>query len=391
MKQPWRNGNRLTLLCNGEAYFPALRQALAAAQYEIFLESYLFEADEVGLPIIADLIAAAQRGVAVHLLLDGFGARDLPQTIQDELKASGVALMFFSPERSTFALKRSRLRRLHRKLVSIDGSEGFVGGINILSDFDAPDLPPRYDFALQVHGPLATDIRGAALQMWQRTARRQLKLNLFRAALSRPALPAAHDGDASARLVIRDNVRHRRDIEKAYLAAIRGARDEIIIANAYFLPGITIRRALLDAAKRGVRVTLLLQGRIDQFLLHHATRTLYGPLLGAGVHIHEYIAGMMHAKVAVIDQRWSTIGSSNIDPLSLLVAREANIVARHPPLAKALRDNLLAHIKEKSSAVTLSSAPLTGWRRVLPWFSYQIIRFALRICGYGRNEYLRDD
>lgn len=382
----WRSHNQLTLLRSGAEYFPALLAALHAARQEIYLESYLFHSDATGKQVIAALADAARRSVQVQVLLDGFGAHDLPHDVRQQLRHAGVALLFYRPELSRFSLKRSRLRRMHRKLVSIDGKIGFIGGINILDDIDADGLPPRYDYALQVIGPVAADIRQAAVRLWRRTARRQLK---WRWVQRVQAAPPVEDkaGHSRAALVIRDNLRHRRDIEAAYLEAMRGAKTEIIIANAYFLPGITMRHALLDAARRGVRVTLLLQGRVEYLLIHYASRVLYRPLLQAGVEIHEYTAGLMHAKVAVIDQQWFTVGSSNIDPFSLLTAHEANIVARHAAPAQLLRADLLHHLKTCATRIDITNVQKHGWQQVLPWMAYQLVRILLGLTGYGRNEY----
>ena len=150
--------------------------------------------------------------------------------------------------------------------------------------------------------------------------------------------------------MIRDNLRNRREIEQAYLTAIHNARSEILIANAYFLPGVRFRRALVAAAQRGVQVTLLLQGRVEYVLLHYASRALYGQLLQAGVEIQEHHKSFLHAKVAVIDRRWATVGSSNIDPFSLLMSREANIVVRNVPFAEELRREVRRIIASRRQA-----------------------------------------
>ena len=161
---------------------------------------------------------------------------------------------------------------------------------------------------------------------------------------SRSRVGSPRAGTQTAKFVIRDNLRHRRDIERAYLAAIRTAKHEILIANAYFFPGVRFRRALIAAAARGVTVTLLLQARVEYRLLHYASRALYGQLLAAASMIAEYHRSFLHAKVAVIDDRWATVGSSNIDPYSLLMAREANVFVRDPHFADQLRIELLQMI-----------------------------------------------
>ncbi|MBV8464721.1 MAG: cardiolipin synthase ClsB [Burkholderiales bacterium] len=380
----WTPGNRLTLLRSGAEYFPAMLRAIDEAQRELFLESYLFRNDATGRRVAAALARAARRGVAVQVLLDGFGAGDLAAQQRRAMERAGVRLLFFRPDSFRLHFKRERLRRLHRKLVVVDGNVGFVGGINIIDDRVA-DLAPRYDYALQVEGPLVADMRAAAAKQWRQTCWRQIKADWSH--LPRRPAPPEVVGDTNAQFVRRDNLRHRRDIEAAYVHAIQHARDEIILAHAYFLPGITLRHALLAAAKRRTRVVLLLQGRIDHALLFFATRVLYRPLLAVGVEIYEYRAGYMHAKVAVIDRIWLTVGSSNIDPFSLLTAREANVVARDTFLAGALRDDILRHIEHDAVKVEMGHTRHSVWNRMLAWVAYLMVRVILGLTGYGKKEY----
>ncbi|GAB3245922.1 cardiolipin synthase ClsB [Chitinimonas naiadis] len=382
----WRDGNQIELLRSGADYFPALLAAISAAQHEIFLESYLYEIDATGRQVSARLMRAARRGVRVQLLIDGFGARLFPDALKETMLRAGVRLLFFRPEVSSYSLNRQRLRRMHRKMAVFDGQLGFVGGINILDDLDAPDLLPRYDYALRIHGPLVIDLHQAVAGQWGHTCWSQLKHEWRK--LPRLPQPLACTEGVTAQLVRRDNLRHRRAIETAYLEAIESAQQEVVIANAYFLPGLSLRHAILAAARRGVRVVILLQGRIDHALLHYATRVLYRPLLLAGVEIHEYTAGFMHAKVAVVDKKWLTVGSSNIDPLSLLTAREANVLVRDMTLAQTLREDIQRHIERDAIQITTShtmAAP--WWRRALPWLAYQLVRGLLGLTGYGRREY----
>jgi cardiolipin synthase len=310
----------------------------------------------------------------------------LPATWRRWLLEGGVRLLFFRPEIARFSVKRQRLRRLHRKLAVIDGKVGFVGGINILDDESEPGLAPRYDYALSVQGPLVQDLRRAAARQWQHTAWTQLKHHWF---FLPPAPPRPGPaGKMRARLVVRDNLHNRRAIEQAYLAAIYHAQHEVVLANAYFLPGRSLRQALLHAARRGVRVILLLQGRVDHALIFYASRVLYRPLLEAGVEIHEYISGFMHAKVGVVDRLWMTVGSSNIDPFSLLTAREANLVVEDPQLATELRDDLQRHIEQDAQPIDLARVTRMPWlQRITTWLAYQCVRMLLGLSGYGRREY----
>lgn len=378
-------GNKIVLLENGAQYFPALEAAIDGATREIFLESYIFENDDTGKRIASALCRAAQRGVATHLLLDGFGSRALAPDVVARLHRAGVQVLFYRPELGRWRMRRHRLRRLHRKLAVVDGEIAFVGGINIIDDMDTPDqIPPRYDYAVRVEGPLVEDIAHAARHLRGLVAWSQLKRR-GRRRQETQSCPASA-GDTRAFFLIRDNLRHRHDIEEAYLAAIDGAQQEIVIANAYFLPGRRFRHALASAAQRGVRVVLLLQGRVEYLLLHYASRALYGTLLDAGVEIHEYHHSFLHAKVAVVDGRWATVGSSNIDPFSLLLAREANVVVKDPVFAGELRASLEQAMHEGARRMMpLQWKQQPRYRRFLAWLSYGMVRLLMGVAGYA-NE-----
>ncbi len=376
-------GNRLTLLRSGVEYFPALEAAIRGAQREVFLETYIYAGDATGRRITSALCEAASRGLAVHLLVDGFGSRDMPAEFVRELRDAGARLLVFRPEIWRFRFRRDRLRRMHRKIAAADGRVAFVGGINIIDDMDTPrQKPPRYDYAVKIEGPLVAPVREAAVRLWNRIALARLEHGWR---VSHPVPPhVAHAGSERAALAVRDNLRHRRDIEEAYLAAIAAAQEEIVIASAYFFPGRRFRRALVGAAARRVRVVLLLQGRVEYVLLHYASHALYGPLLEAGVEIYEYHRSFMHAKVAVIDGHWATVGSSNIDPFSLLLAREANVVVEDRRFAAELRGRLRADIEHGARVVAKTRwfrQPL--WRRIPNWIGYGLARFTMGMFGIG--------
>ncbi|QZA78984.1 cardiolipin synthase ClsB [Deefgea tanakiae] len=382
----WRTGNKLTLLRNGAEFFPALLFAIETAQFEIRLETYIFEADEVGLNIANALMHAAQRGVNVGLLIDGFGAKNFPADLRQRLQTAGVYFLFFRPEVSPFSVKKTRLRRLHRKLSCFDGRVAFVGGINILSDDDGEGLAPRYDYAVQVEGPVVSDIQQALARQWRYTSWVQLKKQLFKSFL-RVQPPVV--GDSLARLLVRDNARNRRTIEKSYIDAIQAASSEVLIANAYFLPGRRMRQALIKAAKRGVNVVLLLQDERDHALLQYASWAFYRQFLDAGIDIFQYKSGFMHAKVAVIDGQWATVGSSNIDPFSLLLAREADLVVQDESFAKQLRYDIRLHLQQDATQVVPEHIKNAGFAlRWLVWACYGLVRLLLGITGYGGRKYL---
>ena len=379
----WFDGNAIALLENGQAYFPALAAAIGAARREVLLQTYIFAPDDTGHFIAEALKRAAARGVKVRVLVDGFGGRTFVRGLQDELTAAGVEVLLFRPELHLFPIRR-RLRRLHRKLAVIDGRIAFVGGINIVDDFGA-EAPahPRYDYAVRVEGELLQPIAAASRRLWRLIAwvslRRRLQGHIQDDIVAQPA------GTMRAAFLVRDNLRHRNDIENAYLDAIANAREEIVLANAYFFPGRRFRHALLDAAARGVKVTLLLQGLPDHPVMLYATRALYPFFLEHGIRIFEYRRSLLHAKVAVIDGHWATVGSSNIDPLSLLMAREANVAVDDPGFAAALKSSLTAAMRE--GAVELrreDSARLPRLRRVACWMAYQTLRLATGMAGHGK-------
>ncbi|WP_415036884.1 cardiolipin synthase ClsB [Azonexus sp.] len=391
MKAQFHPGNKLRLLDSGHEYFPALLAAIEAAQREIYLESYIFAADRIGEAVCAALCAAAQRGVTVNVTVDGFGARNFAADFQERLAAAGVRALVFRPELGRFRLKRHRLRRLHRKLAVIDGHLAFVGGINIVDDDNAPPaMRPRYDYAVQIQGPVLVDIHRAARRLWEIVTWVSLRQRFRFAALRYPCCDVA--GTQEAAFLVRDNLLNRNSILNAYIAAIHGAREDILIANAYFLPGLRFGRALYAAAQRGVKVTVLLQGKTDHPLLRYATQALYGAALKAGIHIFEYEKSFMHAKVAVIDMDWATVGSSNIDPFSLLLAKEANIVVRDAAFAGALRAHLMAAIAAGARAMCAQDMARQVWpKRFLRWLSYGLVRLLVGIAGYGERHWQAED
>lgn len=380
-------GHRLTLLNSGDEYFPALIAAIETACVEIYLESYIYADDEIGHEVTGALCRAAARGVQVNVTVDGFGARNFAADFLPRLTESGVRALFYRPEVGRFHFRRHRLRRLHRKLAVIDARLAFVGGINIISDYNAPpELRPHYDYAVRVEGPALRAIHHAARRMWEIVSWASFKR---RYRLSPVAAPCCEPvGEQAAAFLIRDNIRHRNDILHAYLEAIEQASDEILIANAYFLPGVRFGRALHAAARRGVRITVLLQGKTDHKLLHFATQTLYATALAAGIRIFEYEKSFMHAKVAVIDGQWATVGSSNIDPFSLLLAKEANIVVRDAAFAGELQASLHAAMADGAREMLpdhLARRPLHS--RLMRWLAYGLVRALVGIAGYGQRHW----
>lgn len=394
-------GHSVALLQGAQELFPALVEAMDGAVQSVRFETYICDFTDSGARIGEALERAALRGVQVQLLVDGFGTGGLAPEWLDRLRTAGVQYQVYAPLGPLGLLLPHRWRRLHRKLCVVDGSVLFCGGINLLDDFHDPNHgrldAPRLDFAVQVKGPIAAQAQATMQTVWWRmqaaSAARSRHLlearQAFQAAQS-AARTGSHvpqgAGLVRAALLLRDNLRNRSGIERAYLRAIAQARSEVIIANAYFVPGRRLRRALLHAARRGVRVRLLLQGRYEYFLQYHAARPVYGKLLQAGIEIHEYAPSFLHAKVAVIDADgaypWATVGSSNLDPLSLLLAREANVAVADAGFASMLRERLvhaMEHAGEQIDCATYAARP---WRaRVLDRLAFALVRSALWLTG----------
>ena len=380
-------GNRLQLLHSGGEYFPALIAAIDSACHEVHLETYIFADDRTGRLVADALAGAAKRGVAARVLVDGYGARDFAAGLGASLATAGVEVMTYRPEIGQTRIRRHRLRRLHRKLATVDGRVAFVGGINVIDDFDDGKSPSaRFDYAVRIEGPLTVRVHAAMRHVWRLVR----WASLGHRPPPPPALPAmpAVAGNILAALLIRDNLRHRHDIEHAYLQAIHAARSEILISNAYFLPGRRFRKVLLAAAKRGVHVRLLLQGRADHVLLHYATLSLYDRMLSAGVRVFEYEPAQMHAKVAVIDDDWATVGSSNIDPFSLLLAREANLVVRNADFAGELRTSLEAALRSSAREIRVEDQRRRSWlMRLACAAAYSVVRILIGVSRYAGKHY----
>lgn len=399
-----RDGHQIKLLKGAAEFFPELIRALEAARSHVQLETYIFDFHGEGAQVAAALERAGRRGVRVWVVVDGVGTPRLSEDWRVRFDKAGVAWRVYSPLGTLGLLIPSRWRRLHRKLCVIDGHLAFCGGINILDDLHDPQYgalkSPRFDYAVCAKGALVQQVQEATTQLWWRLqAVRNVRQQNFPEAFSafRAAglhLPWVHDAQlaqadtrvARAGFLLRDNLLHRGQIEKAYRRAIGLARHDIVIANAYFLPGRKLRQALVHAANRGVRVRLLLQGRYEYFMQYHAARPVYRQLMQAGVEIYEYSESFLHAKVAVIDANhdkpWATVGSSNLDPFSLLLAREANVVVADADFAKRLQEGLEKAIElESQQIIPQTLLERSQAQRAMDWIAFGLMRFAIWLTG----------
>ncbi|MBU9856501.1 cardiolipin synthase ClsB [Rahnella bonaserana] len=359
MKPAWREGNHIQLLENGDEYYPALFDAIDNAQSKVFLETFIWFEDNVGRRLHAVLLRAARRGVDVQVLLDGYGSHGLSDSFVSELTSAGVAFRYYDPRRPLFGMRTNLFRRMHRKIVVIDNKVAFVGGINYSAEHMSDYGPEaKQDYAVQVEGPVVDDILKFELEnlpdhaqtrrWWQQRRR-------YHAAENR------HPGEAQALFVWRDNDDHSDDIERHYLKMLSSARREVIIANAYFFPGYRLLHAMRNAARRGVQVKLIVQGEPDMLIVKVGAELLYNYLLKGGVQVYEYRRRPLHGKVALMDAHWATVGSSNLDPLSLSLNLEANLIIHDRAFNQTLRENLHGIIANDCQRVDEAMAPKRTW------------------------------
>ncbi len=402
-------GNQVRLLQGGDQLFPAMRQAIDHARHEVWLATYIFHEDAAGQALVESLEAADRRGVRVRVVVDGFGSKAALGLLRSRMtghSGPGIALAVFRPMHKWWNwLQPGQLRRLHQKLCVVDGEVAFVGGINVIDD--RIDLRhghselPRLDYAVELRGPVVAPVEQAARALWTRAwlggdFRDELRAlarsgepllrlrRLFRQLrMPRGAGLRAQAGAMEpmvAAFVLRDNLRQRRTIERSYILALRNARERIDLISPYFYPGSEFRRTLREAARRGVRVRVLLQGKLDYRIAGLAAQALYDELLAAGVRVYEYMPAFLHAKIAIVDDDWATVGSSNIDPLSLLLNLEANVIVRDRDFCAELArhfDAAVAESREVDPLTGRSSGVFPMLRRAfVAWLAHVYLRVA---------------
>jgi cardiolipin synthase len=375
--------NDVTLLESGVAFFPALLAAIDAARYDIQFETYIWAEDAVGEEVKTALIRAAQRGIKVRVIVDWFGSgQRVAARLGVAFNDAGVQYRVFNP------WFRRGVSRSHRKIAVIDREVAFVGGINVNDDWFCDYEPhkalpaPRWDFAVQVRGPLVAQIHHEAQAQWARVGRMNIirRLGLFREMRKQP--PGLGERPVQAAFVVRDNLRNRRTIQRAYLLALGRARRSVLVANPYFAPGRKLREALARVARRGVDVRLLIgvgEFRMQDMVAH----SFYPKLLAAGVKIYEYRKTQLHAKVAVVDDNWATVGSSNCDGLSLFVNQEANVVVQDAAFAATVRRHVECGILDAVPIGREELEHIGWWRRTSYGLAYRLYKLAMRLFAIG--------
>ncbi|HTH67785.1 MAG TPA: phospholipase D-like domain-containing protein [Rhodanobacter sp.] len=312
-------GNAITALQNGDEIFPAMLQAIRGAQRSITFETYIYWSGEIGQQFADALKERRQAGVAVHVMLDWAGSAKMDARLLDELVDAGVELERYHPLR-WYSIARLN-NRTHRKLLVVDGRIGFTGGVGIADQWRGHAQDPDHwrDIHFRVEGPVVAQLQAGFMDNWIKTTGRVLH-----SALYYPALEKA--GDTRMHLFVSSPASGSASMRLMYLLAVAAATRSIDLQAAYFIPDRLVAEALIDARERGVRVRLLVPGRyIDSALVRMASRRRWGPLLAAGVEIHEYRPTMMHNKMLILDGELVSVGSTNFDMRSFDLNDEASL------------------------------------------------------------------
>lgn len=358
--------HRVSILKDGAQAYPAMLEAIAGAREFVCLESYIFCDDGTGRRFAEALCARARAGVEVNVLYDGWGSEPSDELLA-ELREAGVRVVAFHPIRVDGPLGRvlARVyRRNHRKSLIVDRTLGFTGGLNLSDDYAAREDGGNgwRDTHVRLDGPAAAELLHLFLETWRRAGGAPIDAARYRLDGRRP--------DPAVRIIGSELRANKKRIRRAYVDAIKGARARIQLTNAYFLPTFPVMRALTLAARRGVRVQVILAGETDVKAVLLAARSVYGRLLRAGIEVYEWQGRVLHAKTAVVDGHWSTIGSSNLDALSLRVNLEVNAVIEDERFGAAMErlfEEDLPHCKEIT---------LRDWRqrplidRFVSWFAF---------------------
>ena len=380
MNFSWRDGNQLRLLENGDEFFPRVFGAIQRAERTLLLETFILFEDEVGKALHTELLGAAQRGVKVEVMVDGYGSPDLSDEFVQSLTEASVRFVYYDPRPLVMGMRTNVFRRLHRKIVVADDVIAFVGGINFSAEHNTSYGPQaKQDYAVEVKGPIVLDI---ARYVQQAIGSQQVTRRWWGARSQRMSVNSM-PGEAQVLLVYRDNDAHRDDIEQHYLDMLRKAKQDVIIANAYFFPGYRLLREMRSAAQRGVRVRLIVQGEPDMAIVKVGAEMLYNYLVDAGVEVYEYCHRPLHGKIAVQDQQWSTVGSSNLDPLSLSLNLEANLMVHDRVFNQTLRDNLEQLLERDCVRVNEDKLPpRTWWHLTKSVIVFHFLRHFPAIAGW---------
>ena len=365
------NSKYVELVRSGEDYFTRLEKLIDMAEKEIHLQTYIFENDETGNRIASCLKKAAERNVKVYILLDAYGSSSLTDNFIKDLRQSGVFFRFFSP---LFSVNNFYLgRRMHHKVIVADAKIAMIGGINIANKYHGiKNDEPWLDYAIKLDCPAAKDLQKLCCDYF------------FKDRSSKKIKPVLHSaGKTFVGIRQNDWLKNKTEVCDAYRNSINQAKNEIVIVSSYFLPGRRLTNAIISACKRKVKVTLILAGISDVPLIRNATSYLYSLFLKQNVLIYEWNNSVVHGKAAVVDNKWSTIGSFNLNDLSCYGSIEMNVEIHSQDFAKTLLKDF-ENVIEKCNQITITklNSRISTLNKLKNWLSYQIVRTTLHILTF---------
>jgi cardiolipin synthase A/B len=367
------SANDIRLIHGGREYFDLLKQMIRDAKETIHLQTYIFDDDETGNELADALIEAAQRNVKVYLLVDGYASQSLSQFFIARLRSNRVNFRFFQP-----ILKSKSFyfgRRLHHKILVVDGTSAVVGGINISNKYNDGDNEPAWlDFALYVKGPIARELCVLAYKTWKGFPQ---AVGLTSCEMAQWQVTLNGEETSFVRMCRNDWVRRKKQITASYIHLLKSAKKEVTILCSYFLPGHEFRNRLIRAARRGVRVRVIMAGRSDVRIAKQAERFIYKDLLAHNIEIYEYQKTVLHGKIAVCDNKWVTIGSYNVNNISAYASIELNLELYAPGFAKSVGDMLAQIAHDDCIQITREwmEKKETAFGKIVEWASYETIRF----------------
>ncbi|MBK8392987.1 MAG: phospholipase [Saprospiraceae bacterium] len=372
-KDSYLTNNNARIIRGGSDYFDLMISMIDRAKEIIHLQTYIFEEDDTGKMVIEALIRASQKKIEIYVIVDGYASQNLSNRTLERLEKAGIHLRFFEP------LWKSKQfyfgRRLHQKVMVCDSTTALVGGMNISDNYnDINGSKAWFDFAIYMEGAIANDLCVLCWKTW-----RGFSKNFIKAPCNIEPLP--YYGDTALRMRRNDWVRQKIEISNTYGEMLKNAQNHITIVGSYFLPGKSIRKLLTDASKRGLKITIITAGKSDIKIFKHAERWLYDWLLRRNITIYEYQPTILHAKIALCDSKWLTIGSYNMNSLSYFASVELNIDTIHKPLVQEMDAIISEIIKKDCIEVDLNSPHIktTPFTHFIRWCSFQFLKLTFNL------------
>lgn len=369
--------SNVKLIRGGGEFFAVLKQLIENAKHTIHLQTYIYSADQTGLDIARALMNASRRNVRVYMLVDGYASQQLPKLFINKLTDCGIHFRFFEP-----LLKSDHFyfgRRLHHKVIAIDGEIGLVGGLNIADRYnDTPDERAWLDMAVMVNGQIAANLSEICAQLWTKRGRWP-----FQSLKPQPQNILHKEGECLVRICRNDWVKGREEIWRSYYRLFKNARENITIMCSYFLPGSIFRRRLKLAVRRGVKVRVILAGLSDVKVAKHAERYLYRWMLRNHIEIYECQSTILHAKMAAVDGQLLTIGSYNINDISAYASIELNLEIKGSAFVQMVTQEMEEIIRKDCVQIDPSTRiNIFSLRHLIQLLSYYIIRIILKLSTF---------